>query len=136
VADDEIDGKNNGEALIQDALAGAIVAASPGESPAAEIAPTPAEAESATAETSGAMATISDLRKSVTNDAIGAIEADIASLLATMGAVSDDAPATAALPAGDDDEDEIDAEDATLTLLGELDRMWRTDPMVGTSNAA
>jgi len=67
-------------------------------------------------------------RESVTHDAVTAIEADIASLLASMNAVSD-ADAAAADPA-------IDAEDATVALLGELDRLWRADPMVGRADAA
>jgi hypothetical protein len=71
---------------------------------------------------------IGELRESVTNDAITAIEADIASLLASMNAAST-VDATEADPV-------IDAEDATLALLGELDRLWRADPMVGSADAA
>jgi hypothetical protein len=79
-----------------------------------------------------------DMRESVTNDAITAIEADIASLLASMNAVSEsDAKGSDAKAADASGADEtVDAEDATLTLLGELDRLWQADPMVGNASAA
>jgi hypothetical protein len=76
----------------------------------------------------GTIATIGDTRNSVTSAAISAIEDDIASLLATMNLADD----TAAI----DGEDRIDAEDATLALLNELDRLWQADPMIGASGAA
>jgi hypothetical protein len=68
-----------------------------------------------------------ELRESVTNDAITAIEADIASLLSSMTAVGDVSAV---------DADSADAEDTTLALLGELDRLWQADPLVGNADAA
>jgi hypothetical protein len=69
-----------------------------------------------------------ELRESVTNDAITAIEADIASLLSSMNVVGE-------VEAVDADPAE-DAEDTTLALLGELDRLWQADPLVGNADAA
>jgi hypothetical protein len=69
-----------------------------------------------------------ELRESVTNDAITAIEADIASLLSSMTAVGDVSAVDA--------DSAVDAEDTTLALLGELDRLWQADPLVGNADAA
>jgi len=59
-------------------------------------------------------------RQAVTDEAIEAIEADIASLIA--GFEKEDRAAA-------DEADE--PEQATMTLLSELDRLWRADPAVG-----
>jgi hypothetical protein len=79
-----------------------------------------------------ALAPPDTVRDAVTMDAITAIEADIASLLSSMSELSDGRPATdrpAATPESDDDGD-----DATLTLLSELDRLWQADPMVSAAH--
>lgn len=124
------DGENASEismaGLVENALAQRI-----GQGPLSRITSgetdgTLADDESLAGAEGGTLATIGDTRKSVTSAAINAIEDDIASLLATMNSESD------AAPAGEG----IDAEDATLALLGELDRMWNADPMVGASSAA
>jgi hypothetical protein len=126
------------DALIENALAGDIVEAAPTDDAAADLTPAlPDGLPAPVGETasSGAIATIATVRESVTNEAINAIEADIASLLANMNAVSDAAPEEMS-PATPVDDDDVDAEDATLALLGELDRMWRADPMIASSGAA
>ena len=111
------------ESLVENALAQRI-----GQGPLSRITSLEADGNSeesespATAE-GGTVATIGETRKSVTTAAINAIEDDIASLLATMNSEG-----------GADDG--IDAEDATLALLGELDRLWSADPMVCASSAA
>jgi hypothetical protein len=125
--DDENTSEITVEALVEDALAQRI-----GDGPLARITAgdteNVADGTESDAETGGgSVATIGDMRKSVTSAAISAIEDDIASLLATMNSQSDGAPAG--------DEGGVDAEDATLALLSELDRMWRADPMVGSGTA-
>jgi hypothetical protein len=122
-SDDENTNEITVEGLVEDALAQRV-----GDGPLSRlIAGNPDNAaddtESADGGEGSSVATIGDMRKSVTSAAISAIEDDIASLLATMNGDSDAAAAA--------DQDGIDAEDATLALLGELDRMWRADPMVG-----
>ncbi len=77
---------------------------------------------------SRAVAPLDDARTAVTVDAITAIEADIASLLASMSELSDAPPATIASTSDNE------GEDVTLALLSELDRMWQADPMVGAAH--
>jgi len=95
----------------------------------------------------GDMAPMPDdpVRQAVTDQAIGDIEADIASLLATLDGNGtmprSDARALSDMPAllADDGDEAVagpDADDydaATLVLLSELDRLWRADPAVGNS---
>jgi hypothetical protein len=115
------------ETAVEAALGGKVIEAEPVHLTAGDAAAAVADALSQAlldAPGQGTAVAAGDVRESVTNDAITAIEADIASLLANMNAVNDaDAPA-------------IDAEDATLALLGELDRLWQADPMVGNASAA
>jgi hypothetical protein len=89
--------------------------------------------------------------KAMMSNAIDAIEADIASILAGLD-TPHDAPrkSPVAAAANDDDDDDAfeafnsplddldesedvagDAETATKVLLADLDRMWRADPTVG-----
>ena len=126
VADDQ---DAEADTTVEKALTGEIIDVEPGHPAAGDSSVAMADALSAALRESGSQGTaiaIGDVRESVTNDAITAIEADIASLLANMNAVTD-----AAGPDG-----AIDAEDATLALLGELDRLWQADPMVGKASAA
>jgi hypothetical protein len=119
------------ETTVQEAPAAEIVDVEPVHRPVDDASPVMADALSQALLDTTARGTdqaIGELRESVTNDAITAIEADIASLLASMK--SADAPdAAEANPP-------VDAEDATLALLGELDRLWQADPMVGRADAA
>jgi hypothetical protein len=119
------------DTIVEKALTAELVDAEPVPLPATDPSAAMADALSQTLlETTGQGTAIAagDLRESVTNDAITAIEADIASLLASMNAVTE---TDAAGPDGT-----IDAEEATLALLGELDRLWQADPMVSSANAA
>ena len=77
---------------------------------------------------SRAVAPLDDARTAVTVGAINAIEADIASLLASMSELSDAPPATIASTSDNE------GEDVTLALLFELDRLWQADPMIGAAN--
>jgi hypothetical protein len=130
------------EAVVEAAAAEQIVAAPPPLSVDTAEQPTLAQVTVVTAE--AAPADGDRVRQAVTEQAIGDIEADIASLLATLdgaGAM----PPTEAKPLTDtvadlpdDDGDEAvaaasddDSEAATLVLLSELDRLWRADPAVG-----
>jgi hypothetical protein len=81
---------------------------------------------------SRALAPPDTVRDAVTMDAITAIEADIASLLSSMSELSDARPATDR-PAVTSESDD-DGDDATLTLLSELDRLWQADPMVSAAH--
>jgi hypothetical protein len=110
-----------------------LVAAEPSVEPAASDPGAPAPLEAASEPdppVTGAARAGAGLRRTVTAEAINAIEADIASLLASL-----DAPRRPAEPIIDDGDeglagtpDDVDA--ATLVLLSELDRLWRADPMV------
>lgn len=79
------------------------------------------------------------LRSSITAQAIDAIEADIASLLASLDQVRMPSPLEGAGEDGDEEDGDEgvppaaddDVEAATLLLLSELDRLWRADPAVG-----
>lgn len=127
-SDDENTNEMTVEAVVEDALAQRI-----GEGPLGRMAAGGrddllGDTESIAGAEVGTIATIGDTRNSVTSAAISAIEDDIASLLATMN-LADDTAASGG-------EDRIDAEDATLALLNELDRLWQADPMIGASGAA
>jgi hypothetical protein len=111
-----------------------LVAAEPSVEPAASDSGAPPPLEAAREPDSpvtGAARAGAGLHRTVTAEAINAIEADIASLLASL-----DAPRRPAEPIVDDGDeglagtpdDDVDA--ATLVLLSELDRLWRADPMV------
>jgi hypothetical protein len=63
-------------------------------------------------------------RHAATANAIASIEADIASLLATLD--RSDAEALEESAAGEEDEE------PTLALLGELDRLWQADPQIAS----
>jgi hypothetical protein len=121
-------------ALAQVTLVGAEPPAEAAASDATASAPVEA-AHAPSPPVSGAARGSAGLRRTVTAEAIDAIEADIASLLASL-----DAPPRAAEPIVDDGDeglagaadDDVDA--ATLVLLSELDRLWRADPMVAAQH--
>ena len=129
------------EAAAEPALAGEVIDAEPVRLSTGEASAAVTDALSQALFDSGGQGTAiatGDARESVTNDAITAIEADIASLLASMNAVSNSdamGPEANGADTGETAET-VDAEDATLALLGELDRLWQADPMVGNASAA
>ena len=77
------------------------------------------------------------IREEVAGDMIDAIETDIASLLASMEPGADDDGDEAVAKAGDagpaDSSEDADREEPTLSLLSELNRMWRADPKIAAS---
>jgi len=126
------------EAAAEPALAGEVIDAEPARLSTGEASAAVTDALSQALFDSGGQGTAiatGEARESVTNDAITAIEADIASLLASMNAVSN-SDAMGPEANGADTGETVDAEDATLALLGELDRLWQADPMVGNASAA
>lgn len=126
------------EAAAEPALAGEVIDAEPARLSTGEASAAVTDALSQALFDSGGQGTAiatGEARESVTNDAITAIEADIASLLASMNAVSN-SDAMGPEANGADTSETVDAEDATLALLGELDRLWQADPMVGNASAA
>jgi hypothetical protein len=119
------------ETIVEEAVTVGVIDAEPGhlapDAPSAAMFDAVSQALLDSAAKGTAVAA-GDLRESVTNDAITAIEADIASLLSSMTAVGEVSAVDADSP--------VDVEDMTLALLGELDRLWQADPLVGNADAA